>query len=104
MKIELLYFEGCPSWQSALANLNSALNLESLASPVALVQIEDDPAATRRKFLGSPSVHVNGEDLWPQPAREYYMSCRMYRTPEGVRGWPTVEMLRERLQALAKES
>lgn len=29
------------------------------------------------------------------------MSCRMYPTPEELRGWPTVEMFTERLHDLA---
>ena len=40
----------------------------------------------------------------PRRGKAYYMSCRMYRTPEGLRGWPTVEMLREKLCALGGEA
>ena len=56
---------------------------------------------------GSSARHpssLSAQDLWPETRRAYYMSCRMYRTPEGLRGWPTVEMLREKLCALGGEA
>ena len=101
MKIEVLYFEGCPSWQTGVENLNAALKLEGLSWPVEMVVVQDDEDTQRRRFLGSPSFQFNGNDLWPQNRQEYAMSCRMYPTPAGPRGWPTVEMFRERLCALA---
>jgi hypothetical protein len=99
MKIEVLFFEGCPSWQTGVANLNAALEREGLSWSVELVEIQDDEDAQRRRFLGSPSFQINGADLWAQNRQDYAMSCRMYLTPEGLRGWPTVEMFRERLRA-----
>jgi len=99
MKIQLLYFDDCPSWQTALQNLKAACELEGLAWPIELVEVRDEDAAPLR-FLGSPSLVVDGEDLWPEPRQAYYMSCRMHGTPEGMRGWPTVDMLRVRLRVL----
>jgi len=99
MKIQLLYFDGCPSWETALHNLKAACALEDLPAEIELVEVRDDDDAARLRFLGSPSIVVDGQDLWPETRKAYYMSCRMYRTPEGMRGWPTVEMLRERLRA-----
>jgi len=101
MKIKALYFEGCPSWQTGVANLHAALEQEGLSWPVELGEVGDDEDAQQRRFLGSPSFQCNGDDLWPQDRQEYAMSCRMYPTPAGLRGWPTVEMFRARLRALA---
>ena len=63
MKTEVLYFDGCPSWQTGVENLKTALQLEGLSWPVELVEIKDDADAQRRRFLGSPSFQVNDEDL-----------------------------------------
>jgi hypothetical protein len=98
MKIHLLYFDGCPHWQSALKNLRTALSLEKLDWPVELVKVEKEEDAARFKFLGSPSIHVDGTDLWPEDRQRYLLSCRLYLTPDGQRGWPTVSMLREALK------
>jgi hypothetical protein len=104
MKIELLYFDGCPSWKPGLANLKSALELEGLEVPVDMVRVEDEAGATDLKFLGSPSFHVNGVEFWPEEREEYALNCRVYSTPEGLKGWPTLSMLRNKLQVLKEGS
>lgn len=93
MKVELLYFDGCPSWQSGLENLHSALQANGLDVSVELVQVLDNDDAARRKFLGSPSFQINGVDLWDEQRDVYSMSCRVYATPEGIKGNPTRRML-----------
>jgi hypothetical protein len=99
MKIQLLFFDGCPSWQIGLENMKNALQMEQLDYSIDLLKVEDDSEAARLKFLGSPSFRVNGQDLWPEERDTYAVSCRVYKTSEGMIGWPTEEMLRERLKA-----
>jgi hypothetical protein len=97
MQIDLLYFDDCPEWEEALKNLQVALAAEGLPADIRLIRMESDAEATRLKFLGSPSFRVNGMDLWHEPRQRYNLSCRLYSTPQGLRGAPTVEMLREKL-------
>ena len=98
MEIDLLYFDDCPSWQSALANLKIALTEEGLdAQQVRLVKIENAEDANKMQFLGSPSIHFDHVDLWPEEREEYLLGCRLYLTPDGLRGWPTVEMIRKKI-------
>jgi hypothetical protein len=101
MQIELLYFDGCPSWQTGLKNLKSALQLEGTEAEVNLVNVRDEADAIRLEFLGSPSIRVNGAELWTEERETFALSCRVYPTPEGIKGFPTVEMLREKLHSLA---
>lgn len=98
MKVELLYFDGCPSWQSGLQNLHSVLEANRLDVSVELVQVLDNDDAARRKFLGSPSFRINGVDLWGENRDSYSLSCRVYATPEGMKGSPTVLMLQEAIR------
>ena len=100
MKIELLYFDGCPSWQAGLQNLKSALQLEGIKAEVNLVNVQDDADAIRLEFPGSPSFRVNNVELWTETRETFALSCRVYPTSEGMKGWPTVEMLREKLHTL----
>ena len=100
MQIELLYFDDCPSWQTGLKNLKSALQLEGIEADVTLVNVQDEADAIRLEFLGSPSIRVNGVELWTEEREAFALSCRVYPTPEGIKGWPTVEMLREKLHTL----
>ncbi len=97
-EITLLYFDGCPSWQPALENLKQAVKIEGISAKVGLIKIEDNEQAQREQFLGSPSIHVNGIDLWPEERNRYSLSCRVYKTPDGIKGSPTIEMLRGRLR------
>ncbi len=99
MKVELLYFDGCPYWQQGLENLKAALAAEGLTAEIRLVKVESEAQAARLKFLGSPSFRLNGEDLWSEEHQAYHLSCRVYRTPEGIKGAPSVPMLREKLRA-----
>jgi hypothetical protein len=99
MQIELLYFEGCPSWQDGLDNLKAALEAEEMVVDIQLVKVADDHDAARLKFLGSPSFCINGVDWWPEEREQYNLSCRVYLTPRGMKGTPTMEMLREKLRA-----
>lgn len=98
MQIDLLYFDGCPSWQAGLENLRAALQREGVQAEIRLVRVEDDAQAAALKFLGSPSFQVNGQDWWPEERTEYHLSCRVYHTPEGMRGAPGVEMLQEKVR------
>ncbi|MCL4561687.1 MAG: thioredoxin family protein [Chloroflexi bacterium] len=98
MKIDVLYFEDCPSWKTACANLEVAAQLEGVQLAVDLIEVKTDQEASKLKFLGSPSFQLNGQDLWPENRETYSLSCRVYKTPEGLKGWPTIEMFRQKLQ------
>ena len=100
MKIQLLYFDDCPSWRSGLENLKTALQIEGLDASVVLVKVEHNDDAARLKFLGSPSFQVDGHDLWPEDQDTYSLSCRVYSTPDGIKGYPSVEMLYKKLIAM----
>jgi hypothetical protein len=98
MKIQLLHIDDCPSWQDGLKNLEVALHELNLDIPIEIIKVPDNDDAARLKFLGSPSYWVDGEDLWLEDRENYALSCRVYSTPSGMRGVPTVEMLKEKLK------
>lgn len=98
MKIELLYFADCPSWKLGLENLKAALTAEKVDENIELIQVETDEKATTEKFLGSPSFRINGQDLWPEDRSAYHLGCRIYKTDNGMRGVPTIEMLRDKIR------
>lgn len=101
MQFELLYFDGCPSWHQALENLRQALTLHGLDMEVSLIQVKDNRHAIDLQFPGSPTLRISGNDLFPEHATEFGLSCRVYGTEEGLIGWPTMPMILERLRALA---
>jgi len=99
--VELLYFEDCPSWVNALEILNATLDKIELSADVSVIQVETHAQAVEHKFVGSPTIRVNGEDLFPTGQNNYALGCRVYQTPDGLRGWPTHSMLEESLNAIS---
>lgn len=95
MRVQLLYFDECPNWQVADARLRAALEIVGRRVDVEKVLVTTSKQAEEWGFCGSPSVRVNGEDPFAQPGAPVGLSCRLYRTPEGVGGSPTVEQLVE---------
>jgi hypothetical protein len=83
--IELLYWEGCPSHPQALEELRAALaDLGSADVGVTLVEVDSEEAAEARGFVGSPTLLLDGIDLFPPPDDEpASLSCRVYRRRDG---------------------
>jgi hypothetical protein len=98
MKIDLLYFDGCPSWQNGLDNLKAALAAEGMLAEIHLLNVDNNDEAAHLKFLGSPSFQIGGIDLFPEERTSYALSCRVYSTPTGMKGAPTIDMLRQKLR------
>jgi len=60
--------------------------------------VAEDEEARRLRFPGSSTFRVDERDLFPASEREdWRLGCRVYATPEGLKGSPTAEMLREAL-------
>jgi hypothetical protein len=99
MKIELLYFDGCPSYQTADRLLREALAEENHSATIEMIKIETEADAQRWKFVGSPTIRLDGVDPFPRDETNYGLECRVYVTPDGYRGWPTKAMLRDALNS-----
>jgi hypothetical protein len=98
MRVEILYFQGCPTYVAAEKAVREVLAEQGIGAEVELVVVNSDLEAQRLRLPGSPTIRVNGEDLFPVPERgEYALGCRMYATPKGFRGSPTAEMIGEAL-------
>jgi len=102
MRVELLYFDGCPSWQFAEARLRDALMAAGVAELVELVEVTTQEQAEQLSFCGSPSVLVDGHDLFAEPDAAFGMMCRVYSTPDGLRGSPTTEQLVDALADIGR--
>jgi len=99
LKVELLYFDGCPAYRTAEKTLIEVLADEGIEANVTLIAVNTDTEARRLRLPGSPTIRVDRRDLFPAPEREdWRLGCRVYATPEGLQGSPTTEMLREALK------
>jgi hypothetical protein len=81
MRIEFLYFTGCPSWKRALEDLREVMEEMGIDDEIEMVEIKTGEDVQRHRFLGSPSIRVNGRDIEERMANDtdYSMRCRVYR-------------------------
>ncbi len=100
MRVELLYFDGCPSYRKLLPALEASLDREGLADSLEMRKVETPEAAERELFLGSPTVRVDGQDIEPGASarQDFGLKCRLYRTEEGTSGIPPERWITEALQ------
>jgi hypothetical protein len=96
MEISLLYFDNCPNWKVADRRLASIAS-ERPDVVVTRHRVETMEEAERLGFHGSPSIVVDGVDVFAEPGAGVGLSCRVYRTPEGLAGAPTMDQLRAAL-------
>jgi hypothetical protein len=84
-RVELLWWEGCPSWGRALADLRDAMERAGLdPDGIELCEVATDEDAERTGFVGSPTIRVDGRDIDPPGSDEVArLSCRVYRLRDG---------------------
>ncbi|MFQ6172559.1 thioredoxin family protein [Oryzobacter sp. R7] len=95
MEVRLLYFEGCPHWTVADERLRAAMAQIGDTSLVHHVLIETPEDAAANGFVGSPTIQVDGRDPFARGDEQVGLTCRLYSTPEGLAGSPTVAQLIE---------
>jgi hypothetical protein len=102
-RVEILYFDGCPNHERARALVETIATELNMEPSVQLVPVADSETARALRFLGSPTVRVNGRDVEPgaEERRDFVLSCRVYRTEHGFSGQPSEAWVSE---ALARAS
>ncbi len=93
MTVELLYFDGCPNHEQLLPHLRDVLEQAGVRETIRLRHVPDLTTAERERFLGSPTVRVDGRDVEPGADRrkDFGLKCRLYATPAELRGTPLDE-------------
>lgn len=101
MKVEILYFEGCPNYRAARALVERAGSEVGVETELELIEVPDPESAQRLRFLGSPTIRVDGRDVEPGAERrsDFVLACRVYRLAAGLAGLPDEGWLRERFRA-----
>ncbi len=96
MDVTLLYFEDCPNWLAANNHLDELL-AEHPDMSITRHIVDTPEEAERTRFRGSPSILVDGVDPFADPDDPVGLSCRVYQTPDGPAGSPTLDQLRDAL-------
>jgi hypothetical protein len=86
------YFTGCAHWQVAYERVRAAARgREDVGIDRQL--IETPKQAEQLGFAGSPTILIDGVDPFAEPEQPIGLGCRVYRTPDGLAGVPTVDQL-----------
>jgi hypothetical protein len=95
MKIELLYFSGCPTYQETDALIEAAVRSFGVPAEVEVKEVKTPEDATSLRFLGSPTIRVDGIDIDPvaRASADYGLKCRVYRSGNRFVGVPPRELL-----------
>lgn len=96
--VELLYFDGCPGIERVLPVVGPLA--EAANARVVQTRVETSQEAEAQRFLGSPTVRVDGVDVEPgaEERDDFGLKCRLYRTGHGLEGVPDADWVRDTLR------
>jgi hypothetical protein len=82
--VEVLWWEGCPSTDKALSELRAALRELGLdPGVVRSTEMRTDEQAQQARFVGSPTILIDGADVQPPGDDPVGLSCRLYKLRDG---------------------
>lgn len=100
-QIDILYFAACPGWRAAEERVRQVLLEAGLdgAVSVRMVPVETEEDAQALRFVGSPTVRVDGEDVDPAADQRtsFGFQCRLYESEGRLEGLPSTSSIRSAL-------
>jgi hypothetical protein len=84
MRVELLFWDGCPSHPKALDELRETM-VDMALDPSAVVvrEVETPAEAMLERFVGSPTIRIDGVDVQPPGEEPVGLTCRIYHRRDG---------------------
>jgi hypothetical protein len=84
MHVELLFWDGCPSYPKALAELRGAMADAAMdPSRVVVREVRTEAQARLESFVGSPTIRIDGVDVQPPGEEPAGLTCRVYHRRDG---------------------
>lgn len=93
VKIDFLYWEGCPSHPKALKLLQKTLEEEGIQAHIDMIKVETEEEAHELQFPGSPTIRVNGFDIVDDPGADIGLTCRVYHLEGRISPLPSRDQL-----------
>ena len=105
MKIEVLYFAGCPNHLPAMEIVRETLSSLDRQGEIHQTEIRTQAEAETMRFVGSPSIRIDGADIEPlaRVAKTFGLSCRTYLHGSQRGGLPSREQLRMAIEETIRE-
>src|ERR687898_3569517 len=103
MRVSFLYYEECPSHDLALERLREVMTEEGIFKEVEVFKVETEEQARKLRFVGSPTIRVDGQDIDPPSDSRYVLTCRAYRLEDDrISPLPSKDMIKRALRSVAK--
>lgn len=99
--IELLVIPDCPNGPETADLISAAVADTLVQATITRTIIENEDQARQRGFRGSPTILLNGMDPFASGDAPVALSCRLYSTPDGLRGVPALRDLRQAIKRAA---
>jgi len=106
MKVEVLYIAECPNHKPAVEQAREALRAAGMPEVVNEVEVRTKADAEAWRFLGSPTVRVNGLDVEPEArgVQHFGVGCRSYADNGRRSGLPSKDLIGRALQEISASS
>jgi hypothetical protein len=100
-RIEVLVFDGCPNVEATLERAREAVAATDVPADVQVVRVQSPDDAERLRFLGSPTVRVDGVDVEPESndRGDFGLQCRIYSVDGRYEGAPPADWIAAALRA-----
>lgn len=98
IEIELLVVPNCPHEATAAQLISTAVRDTGVTATITHTIIANKSQAQQRGFTGSPTILLNGTDPFTQQRAPIALACRLYPTPDGPRGVPGLQELRQAIE------
>lgn len=104
MKVQVLYFDGCPHYSLTVELVTQTLRAQGIDAGVERVAVTTPEQAQSIEFLGSPTVRINGLDVEPEARvqKSYGFGCRTYIDSNKRIGLPTRQMIQRAIEEAAR--
>lgn len=99
--VEVLSFPGCPNRETLMQRLAGLIAASAVPAVVVERIVDTDEAAQSERFLGSPTVRIDGVDVETDASNRtmFGLMCRLYQTPTGPHPFPPDAWITEALLA-----
>lgn len=100
VQIQLIHIPECPNTELAAERVTAALQVLDLPdAALSQVLVSNSEEAGAVAFAGSPTILLDGADLFPSDGRTTELACRVYLTEQGLAGAPSTDQIVSAIRA-----
>jgi hypothetical protein len=103
MRVELLYWDGDPEYMTARQRLVEVLTEDAFETTIQMISVNSAEDAQLLGFPGSPTIRIDGEDIYPEGAPQVGLRRRAYPPDDDLEADPVQPVPGKRLIRRAVE-